>query len=485
MGRDGIASGVQKCKPSYGLCKGAKVGRQRLNRLQKVGPVSLELTIADTLFSRDFMNYTSFVAGVSTFLFAVFIVGCGDSGRMSKENITAFNDAHDMASLFESPKSQFNLGLFYENGLGVEKNQKSAASWYLLAAKQGLPEAQHNLACFFDRGDGVLTDQVEAFAYFNLAGIHLEASRKQRDRLEDAMTPDAVLLGQQRARELKKDIDARLAQEEEENKYFEYLSQAEKGDAEAQLKVGSCYYNGRGVDKDEEKSYSWIRKSADQGNISAQNALGVLYYRGVGVVKDFEQAFTWFRKAAENGDDDAQFNLGRCFAMGQGVAQNYELAVFWYRKAADQRNHRAENSLGICHSRGHGVQQDYARAVAWYRKAAGEGHEEAQTRLGEIYAKGEGVPQDHSLAVFWYRKAAEKGHAEAQINLGINYENGVGVAKDEIEAYAFLNLAGMTDEAARKRLSVLEKKISQDARLLGQKRTKELQKEIEARQTGK
>ena len=123
--------------------------------------------------------------------------------------------------------------------------------------------------------------------------------------------------------------------------------------------------------------------------------------------------------------------------------------------------------------------------MAWYRKAAGEGHEEAQTRLGEIYAKGEGVPQDHSLAVFWYRKAAEKGHAEAQINLGINYENGVGVAKDEIEAYAFLNLAGMTDEAARKRLSVLEKKISQDARLLGQKRTKELQKEIEARQTGK
>ena len=118
-------------------------------------------------------------------------------------------------------------------------------------------------------------------------------------------------------------------------------------------------------------------------------------------------------------------------------------------------------------------------------KRAEAGEAKAQYNFGMCYAKGEGVPQDHSLAVFWYRKAAEKGHAEAQINLGINYENGVGVAKDEIEAYAFLNLAGMTDEAARKRLSVLEKKISQDARLLGQKRTKELQKEIEARQTGK
>ncbi len=53
------------------------------------------------------------------------------------------------------------------------------------------------------------------------------------------------------------------------------------------------------------------------------------------------------------------------------------------------------------------------------------------------------------------------------------------MAKDEIEAYAYFNLAGRTDESARKKLAILEKKISQDARLRGQQRTKELQNEIE------
>jgi hypothetical protein len=43
----------------------------------------------------------------------------------------------------------------------------------------------------------------------------------------------------------------------------------------------------------------------------------------------------------------------------------------------------------------------------------------------------------------------------------------------------------MTIEVARKNLAILEKKMSQDARLLGQKRTKELQKEIEAKKAAK
>ena len=56
-----------------------------------------------------------------------------------------------------------------------------------------------------------------------------------------------------------------------------------------------------------------------------------------------------------------------------------------------------------------------------------------------------------------------------------------GVLKDEIEAYAYYNLAGITYEKARNNLTTLEKKLSPEARLRGQQRTKELQKEIEAK----
>ena len=84
-----------------------------------------------------------------------------------------------------------------------------------------------------------------------------------------------------------------------------------------------------------------------------------------------------------------------------------------------------------------------------------------------------------------YRKAAEQGNADGQVNLADCYARGVGVTKDEIEAYAYYNLAGITDEDARKDLAILEKGMSPDVRLRGQQRTKELQKEIEAKRAGK
>ena len=84
-------------------------------------------------------------------------------------------------------------------------------------------------------------------------------------------------------------------------------------------------------------------------------------------------------------------------------------------------------------------------------------------------------------AVKWYRKAAEQGDTQAQRYLGQAYEMGEGVAKDDIEAYAYFNLSGITNEEARTRRVLFEKKLSPEAVLRGQQRTKELQKEIDAK----
>jgi hypothetical protein len=65
--------------------------------------------------------------------------------------------------------------------------------------------------------------------------------------------------------------------------------------------------------------------------------------------------------------------------------------------------------------------------------------------------------------------------------LRLALRSGWGVPKDGIEAYAFYNLAGIWVEHARKNREILEKRLSQEAVLRGQQRTKELQKEIEAK----
>jgi TPR repeat protein len=168
-----------------------------------------------------------------------------------------------------------------------------------------------------------------------------------------------------------------------------------------------------------------------------------------GMTPEEVKAFEGFKVQAEKGDANAQSNLGHCYASGRGVAKDGVQAVKWYRKAADQGYAAAQFNLGLC------------------------------------YFNGEGVAKDFVQAVSWYRKAAEQGNASAQYNLGVCYAKGEGVAKDEIEAYAYWNLAGITDEDARKNLAILEKKMSRDEIASGQQRTKQLQKEIEAKMAGK
>ena len=193
------------------------------------------------------------------------------------------------------------------------------------------------------------------------------------------------------------------------------------------------------------------------------------------------KAFEGYRTLAEKGDREAQFSLGLRYDNGEGVAKDEVEAVKWYRKAADQGHAKAQFSLGYCYFNGRGVAKDEVEAVKWYRKAADQEDAKAQLNLGYCYFNGRGAAKDEVEAVKWYRKAADQGHAKAQFNLGTCYRNGHGVAKDEVEAYAFYNLAGITNENARKNLAILEKGMSPDARLRGQQRSKELQKEIETK----
>ena len=156
-------------------------------------------------------------------------------------------------------------------------------------------------------------------------------------------------------------------------------------------------------------------------------------------------------------------------------------AVQWWRKAADQGNGDAQKHLQFRNNSSWGVAEDYVEEVKWARKAAEQGFAYAQSILGDCYYKGSGVAKDRVEAVRWWRKAAEQGFAGAQSGLGFCYATGEGAAKDEVEAYAFWNLAMITDKDEASNFAILAKRMSPDAISRGEKRTKELQKEIEVK----
>ena len=216
---------------------------------------------------------------------------------------------------------------------------------------------------------------------------------------------------------------------------------AERGDAQAQNKLGTMYEYGEGVTKDYRQAALWYRRAAEQGFTLAQANLGAMYEYGDGVAQDYGQAVLWYGKAAEQGDAHGQNNLGLMYGAGRGVAQDDWQAALWYREAAEQGLAEAQHNLGVMYQFGRGVAQDDRQAVLWYREAAEQGYAQAQNNLGRMHASGEGVAQDNRQAVLWYRKAAEQGIATAQANLGGMYLNGTGVAQDDHQAVLWFRKA--------------------------------------------
>ena len=152
-----------------------------------------------------------------------------------------------------------------------------------------------------------------------------------------------------------------------------------------------------------------------------------------------------------------------------------------WKQSAEQGNAHAQCRLGQFYSVGQGVLEDKAEAAKWYRKAAEQDNLIAQSMLGQFYHYGFGVVKDYSEALKWYRKAAMQGDSPTQFTLGRCYYVGEGVTKDLVEAYAYFSLAAITLEHSSGTRDFVAKEMTPSQIEAGQKRSKELQKEIEAK----
>ncbi|HEV2394340.1 MAG TPA: SEL1-like repeat protein [Verrucomicrobiae bacterium] len=205
---------------------------------------------------------------------------------------------------------------------------------------------------------------------------------------------------------------------------------SENGHAEAAFRLGTYFGNGHGVEKDLQKAKEMYELAASRGSANAVNNLGRAYHNGLGVPKDLAKAAAHYLEAAEKGNAAAQCNIAIFYHMGTGVAQNMEQAIKWYRLAADQHQPVAECHLGHCYLEGLGVPKDAQKAVHFFQHGAISGHATSQYNLGYCYETGQGIEQDFAKAVTWYRKAASRELPVAQTKLAVLMKKGQGTQKN-------------------------------------------------------
>ena len=193
--------------------------------------------------------------------------------------------------------AQYRLGNAYRDGKGVAKDHAKSAEWYRKAAEGGSTEADVALGDFYCSG------------FTAAKPIHWDKA-------------------------------AAVWQE-----------QAEKGDIDAQLKIGNmCYRNGLGVPKDGAKAIYWLEKAAAQNKANspiAMWALGRMYSGHHDIPRDDAKAFYWTEKSAQIGnawtDVWVELKLAQMYEAGQGTKRDLKKAQEWAQKAAARGNKEAKD----------------------------------------------------------------------------------------------------------------------------------------------
>ena len=99
-------------------------------------------------------------------------------------------------------QAQYTLGAMHHAGRGALQSFPLALKWFEQAAQQNHAEAQYSLGAMYRSGQGVPVDKSKAYIWFNLAAAQgHERAGEARDNLLPALTPEQVLAAQRAAEE--------------------------------------------------------------------------------------------------------------------------------------------------------------------------------------------------------------------------------------------------------------------------------------------
>ena len=259
----------------------------------------------------------------------------------------------ETACLNGNADSCYELGVNYENGNGVSKDQAQAAVYYKKSCEGGNARGCTNLGYLYQFGYGVKRDNRLAADY--------------------------------------------------------YRKGCDDGNALGCTNLGFMYEKGHGVSQDEKLAADYYRKGCDDGDPLGCTNLGHMYQFGHGVNQDYGLAADYYRKSCEGGNARGCTNLGYLYQFGYGVNKDYRSAADYYRKGCDGGNALGCTNLGYMYEKGHGVSEDEKQAAEYYRKGCDGGSDLGCGNLGWMVYQGRGTTPDRARGKRLLEQACGKG----------------------------------------------------------------------------
>lgn len=162
-----------------------------------------------------------------------------------------------------------------------------------------------------------------------------------------------------------------------------------KTTSKPKMTVPTFRYNNPITDYPTDTYSQELLVAAESGDVDAQVLLGICYEDGKGIAKDDSKALYWYELAADGGDAYAMAYAGIMYVVGNGCDKNVSKGFRLIQKSANQGNRVGEVYLGDCYYRGVDGEPDVLKAWEWYKKASEQGPKTAKNRIEEILADEE------------------------------------------------------------------------------------------------
>ncbi len=327
---------------------------------------------------------------------------------------------------------QYRIGKMYSYGYGVEQDYTASAEWFTKAIEGRSPFAAYALGGQYYRGQGVDQDFEKAFELFTMAAT-------------DEKKPNAYAqyqLGRMCKDGIGTTVDRSASDEWYRQAYQGFLSMEQTmADAKLYYRLGSMNLTGTGTEVDLSKAKMYLEKAAELDNTDALYGLGKLYLR-----KDFDgydpvKAAEYLEKAAKQEHSYAQYLLGKLLLRGDDVPQDIGAGIQWLEKSATQGNQYAQYLLGKTLLHCDGVEADPKRAVELLEQSVDQGNLYAAYTLGKAYLSGEAISQNISRGIQLLTDAAERDLDTAQYALAKLYLADELVPMDKDKALHWLKKA--------------------------------------------
>lgn len=334
----------------------------------------------------------------------------GDDEKLFKAlNFLKKNKHEEARQIFKSLASHCNAEAQFQLGaMDLTTNPTQAFQHIESAAKQGHPQAIYQLGIMYETGQGVTKDD---------CSMPFWCFVKVADLLPSAKTRLGIGY-----------LTRRYINEKSNERAFKCFSEAADSDPNAANMLGEMYLyaDHYGWEQDYLKAHEHFLSAANQGNSRALYNLAIMYREGYGVDKNLLTSVRYLKEIVDKGEEYGLSELISIYENHPDILDKDVQAGSYYLKAADQENAQAQYRVGqwydaanarsgtkLLDNREQAAGPLYrigdSLAVPYLQRATEQGHVQAMRLLGDMYYFGRGVRVNYSLAGKYYLSVAAKG----------------------------------------------------------------------------